>query len=101
MMTLIMNVMIRNYHRVLSVPCLTLHFIFFWNLEDDAKEISLQEVQEIILLMTVIGQRQLGPFIPYQLRTMMTVSLRLQYLRYIVVKLAGLSNFIFLNAMCL
>ena len=74
MMTLIMNVMIktiRNY-RVLSVPCLTLHFIFFWNLEDDAKEISLQEVQEIILLMTVIGQRQLGPFIPYQLRTMMT-----------------------------
>ena len=58
MMTLIMNVMIktiRNY-RVLSVPCLTLHFIFFWNLEDDAKEISLQEVQEIILLMTVIGK---------------------------------------------
>ena len=65
------------------------------------KKSSLQEVQEIILLMTVIGQRQLGPFIPYQLRTMMTVSLRLQYLRYIVVKLAGLSNFIFLNAMCL
>ena len=30
MMTLIMNVMIRNYHRVLSVPCLTLHFIFSW-----------------------------------------------------------------------
>ena len=61
------------------------------------KKSSLQEVQEIILLMTVIGQRQLGPFIPYQLRTMMTVSLRLQYLRYIVVKLAGLSNFIFLT----
>ena len=41
MMTLIMNVMIktiRNY-RVLSVPCLTLHFIFSWNLEDGANEI--------------------------------------------------------------
>ena len=103
MMTLIMNVMIktiRNY-RVLSVPCLTLHFIFSWNLEDGANEIQSTRGTRDTSLNDCYRQRQLGPFIPYQLQIMMTVSLRLQYLRYIVVKLAGLSNFIFSNAMCL